>query len=750
MSDRRVLPQIALISVLTCVLAMNADGQTKSQTKLTQSAGQGSYALRLPANTKAPPARIYRTESLSKIPMPTADWWSSLAWHQPSFCQFPHPLAIQSTAAGLRIAYSGNAMVATKKAIMVGMPVGTNDDLIIGVEGVDSFAQANVNQFSDWFVQMKYERDQAFLTTTIGHGSPFVFARYQHAKPTVKFIRQPTVWSGDEKSSMLGVTLGRNHYGLFAPKGSTWSGWNTATRTLLSKQDFFSVAILPDNRPETLQWFAKFAHQHMTHSQVEWKMDWSTRQAITEFHVKVESLESDTNQPSDQSGQTVMALYPHQWRGQKIDESHGVYHSARGLMKIIAAGHFTTRVDCPPLLPYLPAPQEGVDDLQKLLTIDVQKLLTEPIANDSYWGGKQVNKAASLLHIADQLDDVDAGNRLTSFIRERLEDWLTADISEVEKGDGHCFYYDSNWGTLIGYPASYLSDEKLNDHHFHYGYLLRAAAELALRDPEWAGEKQFGPMLQEVIENIACADRSNPRYPWLRCFDPYAGHSWAAGDAGYHDGNNQESSSESINAWFALALLGEAQGNTALRDLGAWLLANEVHSVREYWFDESSENFPSEFSTGAAGIVWGGKTDHATWFSDHAEMIHGINWLPMHGGALHLGLPADLANRQYDRLIKNNGTDQWRDWGNLVLMYRALHDPADALKQFRALGDKLPKESGITDSETAYWLLSLNELGAIQQSPPGSAPFSATFKPLSGNSVHVELKDGELRLKTAK
>ena len=53
------------------------------------------------------------------------------------------------------------------------------------------------------------------------------------------------------------------------------------------------------------------------------------------------------------------------------------------------------------------------------------------------------------------------------------------------------FCYNDRWGTLIGYPASYGSDTELNDHHFHYGYFVKAAAELARLDPDWARDEKL-------------------------------------------------------------------------------------------------------------------------------------------------------------------------------------------------------------------------------------------------------------------
>ena len=67
--------------------------------------------------------------------------------------------------------------------------------------------------------------------------------------------------------------------------------------------------------------------------------------------------------------------------------------------------------------------------------------------------------------------------RFVDEIKDRLENWFTASEGEKEP----LFYYNRKWGSLIGCRPSYGSDSQLNDHHFHYGYFIRAAAEVARR-----------------------------------------------------------------------------------------------------------------------------------------------------------------------------------------------------------------------------------------------------------------------------
>ena len=68
----------------------------------------------------------------------------------------------------------------------------------------------------------------------------------------------------------------------------------------------------------------------------------------------------------------------------------------------------------------------------------------------------------------------------------------------------------------------------------------------------------------------------------------YMGHSWASGIAvpgGKPNflGRNQESTSEAVNAWYAISLLGKVVGRDDVRDLGMALLATEIKSAQTYW-----------------------------------------------------------------------------------------------------------------------------------------------------------------------
>ena len=65
----------------------------------------------------------------------------------------------------------------------------------------------------------------------------------------------------------------------------------------------------------------------------------------------------------------------------------------------------------------------------------------------------------------------------------------------------------------------------------------------------------------------------------IRTKDWYDGHSWASGIFAFADGKNQESTSESVNGWYAIYLWGEATNNARVRDLGRLMTALEIRAA---------------------------------------------------------------------------------------------------------------------------------------------------------------------------
>lgn len=94
-----------------------------------------------------------------------------------------------------------------------------------------------------------------------------------------------------------------------------------------------------------------------------------------------------------------------------------------------------------------------------------------------------------------------------------------------------------------------------NDHHFHLGYHIYAAAAVAHFDPQW-GRDHFEQVLL-LVRDIANPSHDDAFFPTFRNKDWYQGSSWASGIAvSPLNGRNQESSSEAIAAYEGVALFG--------------------------------------------------------------------------------------------------------------------------------------------------------------------------------------------------
>ncbi|WP_263731691.1 glycosyl hydrolase [Cellulomonas sp. SG140] len=320
---------------------------------------------------------------------------------------------------------------------------------------------------------------------------------------------------------------------------------------------------------------------------------------------------------------------------------------------------------------------------------------TGAFASDTYFGGKNLYRAAVLVVLGEQVGEKDAVADLRARTEKALQEW--ADPQGCAQRDARCFVYDESVRSVIGKTPSFGSDQ-LNDHHFHYGYLLSAAGLLAKGDPGLADKLR--PVLDLVAQDIAAAKPSD-QLPQLRVFDPYAGHSWASGTSPFADGNNQESGSEAVNAWNGLGLWAAASGQDALGTEATWLMSTEAASVRAYWTAPDLSSF-SGFQHKVVAMNWGGKRDYATWFSPEPSAMLGIQLIPMNPGSGWLAQGVDPARitAAVDEAAPNGYGVQFGDY---LLMYRSMAGPKEAAAAWTA-AQQLP-DTAIDNGDSKAYLL---------------------------------------------
>ncbi|MFI6762514.1 glycosyl hydrolase [Micromonospora sp. NPDC050417] len=728
---RRVLASAATVALVVGGLTFAVPGGAGADPL-----GAGSYATTRPAGA-APPSgcadlstnpRRYVTANAPAGAVPTNDWWSSLlfkrldcAYSEPLHA---HPASYDPVAGGLGVSYTTTAGIS-------GSPTGPGEyhytysaDFTLGVTGLNS-PDVKVDGWSDWTVTPYWSDGTRTLKTTIGHGLPFVYAQVTGGNAQLSLTSAPTVWSNT--AGRLGFTVRGHDYVAYAPTGATWTvSGNTVTSTLAGR-GYFSVAVLPTtpsspaaDRTALLASYGQYAHAHVTGTRVSWGFNPSTSMVTATYAFTTTAREGST------SG-TVVSLYPHHWKnlggGTPIGQT---YISPRGPMKtLVGAASFSTNIRYQGVLPEIPAVATSSGaDLATLGGYLDQVATGDPLAgfgNDTYWTGKGLGRAARLAEIADQLGRTAQRDLLLNAIRNRLTDWFTATPGKTAR----VFHYDQAWGTLVGYPASYGSDLELNDHHFHYGYYIAAAATLAKFDPTWATTSQYGGMVNLLIRDANSPDRNDPMFPFLRDFDIFAGHDWASGHGSFMAGNNQESSSEGMNFASALIQWGLATGNTAVRDAGLFIYTTQAQAIQEYWFDSSDSNFPAAFAHRTVGMVWGDGGAYATWFSGEPEMIQGINMLPITGGSNYLGYKPAYVTTNWNELVTNNGGPP-TVWQDVLWSFRAYADGDAALASFRA-NPTYPIEEGESRAHTFHWLRNLAALGQVDTTVTANTPLYAVY-----------------------
>nr|BFE60621.1 hypothetical protein GCM10020063_051470 [Dactylosporangium thailandense] len=698
--------------------------------------GSGSYATTTPTGATGPTGcgsiatnpRQYVTANAPAGAVPTNDWWSSLLFKRTD-CNYSlpleaHPMAFKPAANGLGVSYTTEAAISGTATGVGEYHFPYTTEFTLGVAGLNA-PNTLVDGWTDWTVTPSWSDGARTLKTTIGHGIPFVYARTSGGNAQLTFGGAPTVWSNS--GARVGFTVRGHDYMAYAPTGATWTVSGSTITSTLAGKDYFSVALLPTttstsaaDRTALANTYGTYAHNHVTGTRVAWSYDQSASNVNATYTVTTTAREGTG------SG-TVLALYPHQWKS--LSGSTPIaqtYVSPRGTMKVLTGtGAFTTATRYQGVLPEIPAVADSAGaDLTTVGAYLDQVATGDPLAafgNDTYWTGKGLGRAARAAELADQLGRTAQRDALLGAIRTRLTDWFTAGSGEAER----LFVYNQAWGTLIGYPASYGSDQELNDHHFHYGYYIAAAATLAKFDKAWAATSAYGGMVNLLIRDANNPDRNDTMFPFLRDFDIYAGHDWASGHGSFGAGNNQESSSEGMNFANALIQWGIATGNTAVRDAGLYIYSTQAQAIQEYWFDSSNQNFPSTFAHNTVGMVWGDGGAYATWFSAEPEMIQGINMLPVTGGSLYMGYKPSYIATNYNEMTTNNGGPP-TVWQDVLWSFQALGNGDQALANLRANPGYTPEE-GESKAHTFHWIRNLAALGTVDASVTANTPLYAVF-----------------------
>jgi endoglucanase Acf2 len=687
--------------------------------------GSGSYTTTFPGTDEAgrnavPTGSPLLSGVAATKPVPTNEWWSGKLRNNHTNNIFNYPLTLRTHETGLVVNY----ILPPASTTEYRQPNSDVMAVTVGVQNLNATA-ATISDYSDWTVTMNWHSGANDFNATVGMGMPFVYLTKAAADVATVKVAVGTVTINGEMLLIKDSYNGAD-YAVYAPTGSTWTNnAGTYTSTLAGKT-YWSIALLNPTAPDALTAandYKKYAYVFPATTKVDWAFTESTSIVKTTFTVTPSVKEGTANV-------VLQGLLPHQWgylASGSAQPAGQVYPSVRGALKMLAGNTFATQYTFHgilPTLPYLDNYSTGFNPAK--LNDKVKSLQDGTLAEwtDSYNEGQEMNKLIQTARVADEIGDTAALNKILATIKARLEDWLSAESSEK----AFVFYYNSTWSTMFGYPAGHHQDDNINDHHFHWGYFIHAASFIEQYQPGWAS--QWGGMVNMLVRDAANPSRTDTMFPFLRNFDPYAGHSWADGFASSPMGNNQESTSESMQFNSSLIHWGSITGNKATRDLGIYLYATEQTAIEEYWFDVNDRTFQPNYQYSSTGRVWGAGYDAGTFWTQDIRAVYGIQLYPMHGGSLYLGQNAAYVQKLWTEITQNTGILQneinANTWHDLLWEYLAFIDPVKAISLYDGFPNR-PIKFGVSDAQTYYWLHAMNALGRVDASVTANNPEAVVF-----------------------
>ena len=674
--------------------------------------GDASYASYTPwskARTFGADGKVVRRGDQSRImqnrplylvdkksfPLPTNDWWTDALVSRWTGNLWSYPAKVVIGASGVRVAFptywiDNGTEVKERSAVVVGAKGAFNPDATL------------VESWHDWDVEMVLRDDAKSMRTTLVHGSPFTWIEYSGVKVAVA----PENGPGEVVEKTAGgyvLKVGDDHYGV----------WEDG-------RSYVVIGLLPSRADFSR--LAPYATAIIRSTRVDWKYDEKTAELTTTWNVKTEDLTGKAKNPI-----ALQGFQPHHLRRSKpqFKTIDGIsWLTPRGEQRIAAGNSLSIVYDFPGLLPCWAAPAAG-DSAKSPYRADLFRRLLADYAErgnfggDTYWGGKGLFQMAGAMMAAREIGDAATFAKARERLRAQFEDWLTWTPGE----DKFYFSYIPRWGGLVGENTSYDSDA-FNDHHFHYGYFTWSGALLCLVDEDF--KSRFGGMLKLIAKDYANWDRTDKRFPLFRMFDPWAGHSFAGG-IGDGAGNGQESSSEAMQGWGGLYLLGLALGDDDMRDAGIFGYVSEARGTAEYWFDRDRKNIdytkytkPYNSNLTCHGVGWW------TYFSGDPVWMHSIQWLPNSPALDYLSEDLKFAKWDYDTMWGSKHVSGWdgelgnASLGNVVLSYLQRSDP----EQAAAIFDKLEREGR----------------GVVKNADTGHLTYRATHSHLSWGELDFSVR----------
>jgi len=417
------------------------------------------------------------------------------------------------------------------------------------------------------------------------------------------------------------------------------------------------------------------------------------------------------------------------------------------------------------------------DNAKKIILDQVKKDLggVLPTLGENVYGyGKQVARLAQLAHIAAvmeghlHVDDRTIDKETPSMsLSRRATGLLHKFVTEFLDGkNADNLVYDVNFGGIITKNGLENKEEDFgngwyNDHHFHYGYILYAAATLGRLNSTFVSE--YGTHVDSILYDVAHASNMNSDmsasayFPFTRHKSWFDGHSFASGLFPFADGKSQESSSEAVNCYYGAYLWssirwGSTPGGIERINFAKLLLAMELRGAKTYWHMKDpaltsrmdaihalrappiyDPSFEESLMVGNLGMM---DVTVATWFGTEKLYVHMINFMPVTAITKEL-FRRTYVEEEFERIINPMYDDVEMAWRGYCVADRAMIDPNAAWVDATKLRS-YELDSALSQSQVYFWISSMDgfdsssiAISPDERNPDGSHGISEAASCLS-------------------
>ncbi|CEG46910.1 endo--beta [Plasmopara halstedii] len=334
-------------------------------------------------------------------------------------------------------------------------------------------------------------------------------------------------------------------------------------------------------------------------------------------------------------------------------------------------------------------------EIKENLIADIDSEWTIALGQSYYFNGKAAQKYASLCLMAGDPSIVgEDDTKLLSHCIKKLEGLVAPFLTNAWT---NALNYDTIYRGIVSSQGFTLHDPNVdfgntmyNDHHYHYGYWVVTAAIINKLDPTWSGIPALNRMAGFLVRDVANPSDVDPNFPKFRSFDWFRGHSYSHGITALGDGKDEESTSEDINFYYGMTLLGKVTKDVRLETVGKLMVKLNARAIQTYFLiEDGNRAHPDHYRDNRVmGILFDNKVNYATWFSGEKYAIHGIQMLPATAVTEYVRT-YDFVEQEWNEILSRESIVQndelTNPWLSLLYMNYATVNKDFALQKLRTV-----------------------------------------------------------------